>query len=61
MTDTTSALEKPYFIHRPDVFMCWRFDMLMYYRMNDNADSGCAGRFRRVFGAVRQAFLAIHG
>ena len=48
MTDTTSALENR-FIHRPDVFV--GSDMLMYYRMNDNATRVAPDVFV-VFGAA---------
>ena len=52
MTDTTSALENR-FIHRPDVFV--GSDMLMYYRMNDNATRVAPDVFV-VFGAAGKHF-----
>ena len=52
MTDTTSALENQ-FIHRPDVFV--GSDMLMYYRMNDNATRVAPDVFV-VFGAAGKHF-----
>lgn len=52
MTDTTSALENR-FIHRPDVFV--GSDMLMYYRMNDNATRVAPDVFV-VFGATGKHF-----
>ena len=52
MTDTTSALENQ-FIHRPDIFV--GSDMLMYYRMNDNATRVAPDVFV-VFGAEGKHF-----
>ena len=52
MTDTTSALENR-FIHWPDVFV--GSDMLMYYRMNDNATRVAPDVFV-VFGAAGKHF-----
>ena len=52
MTDTTSALEN-LFVHRPDVFV--GSDMLMYYRMNDNATRVAPDVFV-VFGAAGKHF-----
>ena len=52
MTDTTSALEN-HFIHRPDVFV--GSDMLMYYRMNDNATRVAPDVFV-VFGSAGKHF-----
>ena len=52
MTDTTSALENR-FIHRTDVFV--GSDMLMYYRMNDNATRVAPDVFV-VFGAAGKHF-----
>ena len=48
MTDTTSALEN-HFIHRDDVFVAGS-DLLIYYRMNDNATRVAPDVFV-VFGA----------
>lgn len=52
MTDTTSALENR-FIHRHDVFV--GSDMLIYYRMNDNATRVAPDVFV-VFGASGKHF-----
>ena len=52
MTDTTAALENQY-IHRSDVFV--GSDMLMYYRMNDNATRVAPDVFV-VFGAAGKHF-----